>query len=550
MVQAIEPINAVFDRMRTGIRGLDEILGGGFLHGNSVLIQGTPGSGKSSLGLQLVANGAILYEEAGIIMSFEPFPQQLYRDALSFGWDLQSLEKRGLLRIIFARRDDLYSSFAEKESDAITLITDAAIELQARRVLVDSTSNFWRLPLQREEQQKLFYEFVMKLKGLNLTPILTADLPSQGDEPSREEMHVDTIVALQHTRASFAGAERKRTLEVIKTRGQNVVEGRHPFRIGQDGLRVSPYIHLQPLEQHPPQPPRPRCSTGMADLDTLLEGGFQCGTTTMLAGMSATGKTTLAGHFVAAGLAAGENAVFVTLHESSSQLIHNMEKRGLGFVKAVGDRRLTVVHATASALQLIEFYYELKDLVESTDARRVVIDGLRDFLATVTDEYERSYYLTLYNDLFYSRGISGLFTWRVDDVAGLSSLASIWHAELMDNIVYLGLLELEGKLRKMIALVKSRGEFTDCSLRELIITRDEVRISSVFSGLSGVLLGSASGHLSEAGREIIKPLMHIRDFVNNAAVETPDQAKLVIDSLRSEFEVLAEKLTRHFDIKS
>lgn len=550
MVHAIENITPIFHRMKTGISGLDEILGGGFLHGYSVLIEGEPGSGKSSLGLQLIAAGAMKYREAGIILSFEQFPQHLYRDALSFGWDLKALERQNMLRVVFARRDDLYSSFAEKESAAMTLITDAAIDLQASRVLVDGTSHFWRLPLPQEEQQKILYEFVMKLKGLNLTPILAADPMGPHQDFAPEEFYVDCIVRLENDPGKSAGAKRDRTIEIVKARGQNIIEGRHPFSIMNDGLHVSPYIHLSPVNEDEAVPMPTRCATGISDLDELLGGGFQCGSSTMLAGMSGTGKTTLAAHFIAGGLANSEPAVYVTLHESASQLVRNMERRGLGFASAEEDGRLTVVHATGSALHLIEFYYFIRDLVEAKHARRIVIDGLRDFLASCRDEHERSYYLSLFSDLFYRRQVTAVFTWRVDDVAGLSSLASIWHAELMDNIIYLGLLELEGKLRKMIALFKTRGEYSDSSLRELVIGPHDVKISSVFSGLSGVLLGSASGHLSEAGREIAAPLIHIRDFVNAADVRTPEQAKMVLDSIRSEFNVLAGKLSKHFDIQA
>src|SRR5687768_14818261 len=109
-IHSIAPKNSA-PRLPTGISGLDTILGGGFVRGNSILLRGTPGSGKSALGMHLLASGALNSDEPGIIVSFEQFTEHLYRDALSFGWDFRALEAQGRLKVIFARRDDLYSSF-------------------------------------------------------------------------------------------------------------------------------------------------------------------------------------------------------------------------------------------------------------------------------------------------------------------------------------------------------------------------------------------------------------------------------------------------------
>lgn len=552
MASVVENIAPQGVLMRTGIAGLDQILGGGFLHGNSILLQGSPGSGKSALGMQLIANGILQFNEPGIILSFEQFPEQLYRDALSFGWDFRKMEANGLLRIVFARRDDLHSSFAEKESQAMTLITDGAIDLKARRVLIDPISHFWRLPLPAEERRKAFIEFVMKLKGLNLTPILIGEAPPKDSAGYDEEFDVDVIVKLDHAPAATIGGPRVRGIEVVKVRGQGAMEGRHPFRIAPDGVRITPFIQAGMREEdtHPPPAKPIACSTGVDDLDNLLDGGFQSATTTMIAGMTGTGKTILAGHFMAAGFAAGEPGIFVCLNETPRQLRRNMDKRGLAFTDAQTNGKLAVVQASAAGLQLIEFYYQIKEVIESSHARRIVIDGLRDLLAAGADERERDYFLSLFSDLFRRNGLTAVYTWRVEDVTGLSSLASIPHTSMVDNILYIGLLELDSRLRKMIAAFKTRGESSDPSLRELIINTTDVRISSMFSGVSGILMGSASGHLTAEGRDFLEPLVHIREFVNSARIETPEQAKMVVDNIRNEFNVLAMKLSRHFNINN
>jgi circadian clock protein KaiC len=547
MVTAIKDITSPPNRMRTGIAGLDQILGGGFLHGNSILIQGTPGAGKSALGLEIIANGILLFNEPGIIFSFEQYPQLLYRDARNFGWDLRAMEEQGLLRVLFAHRDDLYSSFAEIESDAITHLTEGAIDLVARRAFIDGASNFWRLPLSLEEQRKIFFEFVMKLKGLGVTPILASDLSPCEEEIAPEEFAVDTIVRLEHRGSQLLGDQRRRTIEIAKARGQQCIDGKHPLRIQADGVHVSPYVQL-PASTGEAVPEEPgRCSTGVADLDALLKGGVLCRSTTMLAGMTGTGKTTLAAYFLAAGLSGGEPAIFVSFNERPAQLLRNMEQRELAFAQAASSGALTVVHAATPGQQLIEFYHQLDQLVDATKARRVVIDGLRDLMTLATNVNECEYFISLFKDLFYRNAITSIFTCQVEEVSGLSSLASIPHTSMMDNIFYLGVVELESKLRRVLAVFKTRGELTDNALRELILTPTQVRISSLMTGVSGILMGSATGHLTESGREVIEPLLHIREFLNNAQVDTPDQARYVVDNLRQEFNLLATKLSEHFE---
>lgn len=549
MTVASEP-QAAASVLRTGIEGLDLVLGGGFRRETSILLQGSPGSGKSVLGMQIVMNGILKYDEPGLILSFEQFPEQFERDAASFGWNVREMAAAKKLRVIFARRDDLFSSFAEKESNAITQITEGVIDLGAKRLLVDPTSLIWQLPMSAEDQRKLFSEFVLKTKGLGLSVILTSDLIVESEASAHEEFTVDTVVRLSHAPAAHLGGRRQRTIEIIKARGQGFVEGGHSFRIDSGGVHVAPFVPLRPPDVQEVCDGSERCSTGCADLDELMNGGFQCGSVTMLAGMSGTGKTILAAHFVGAALARGASAIYVSLNERPNQLIRNMDRRGLEFAPAAAAGRLHVVHASGGGLDIAAFYHEAKRLIETSRPACFVIDGLRDFLASAIGEREREHYLALFNDLLFRNRVTAVYTWRVEDVAGLSSVASIPHTSMADNIIYLGLVELESKLRKVIAIFKTRGELIDNSLRELVVTAQDVKVSNLFTGLSGVLQGSASGRLSEAGREIIEPMLHIRDFVNSAEIGTIEQARFVVDNIRQEFNVLAAKVTAHFGGKT
>lgn len=538
--------------MLTGITGLDAVFGGGLLHGHSLLLQGSPGSGRTALGLQILANGALLYNEPGVILAVEQFPDQFRREANGQGWGLQALEAEGRLRLVFVSRDDLYSSFAERESVALSRVAEAVYELRARRVLIDPGAEFFRLPFSSEEQHKVFAEFVFKLKSLEVTPILTADAPAESRDFGPEEAAVDAILRLDHGPALFAGGNRQRGLEIVKARGQRVIEGRHPFRIAPGGIRVSPYAPAAEIEFCETDGPvcetgigssvalelKPdeRLSSGINELDELLFGGLLGGSTTVIAGVSGTGKTVISSHFIAAGLENGEAGIYVSLFERPSRLVQDMGRRGLPFPEAAARGTLTVLHVEGTSLQPIEFYYELQQLLEVTKARRVVIDGLRQLLANAASQRERDYMMGLLSDLFLRQNVTALYTYRVEETSGLSSVASVPHTAQVDNVLYLGLTEQAGRLRRVLTVLKTRGGHADAALREVVMTSTGVTIANMTGAQSGV-----------AGSDVLGPLGHLREFVHGARVETPEQARLMLLDLRREFDILAGRIGAQLD---
>lgn len=477
--------------MLSGIAGLDAVLGGGLLHGHSLLLQGTPGSGRTALGLQLLASGALLYGEPGIILAVEQSREQFVREAWGLGLDLQALEARGRIRVIYARRDDLYSSFAERESVALSRIAEAALDLQARRLLVDPGSEFFRLPMPTEDRHRVFEEFIRKLKDLNLTPVLTGDVPADGRDFGPEEAAVDAIVRLDHGPAAFMGGRRRRELEVIKARGQHVLEGRHLFRIEPGRIRVFPCAFSGTLEVYTiedeallesrtGQSPKGggRMTTGVTDLDRLLGGGVWPGSVTLAAGAMATGKTLLASHFAAAGLDQGERVLYVTLGDRASRFLEAADRRGLALTNAASAGALTLLQSDATGLHPLEFVYDLQEQLEASRATRVILDGVCGLLTRASCPDERSCFMEMLGDLFGRRNVTSFLTCRVEE-NGLLGVASLSCVRQVDNVLYLKLTELSGRLRRMIAVVKTRGEFADPSLMEVVMNGSGVSIADL-----------------------------------------------------------------------
>ncbi|UCH35965.1 MAG: hypothetical protein JSV65_06320 [Armatimonadota bacterium] len=252
-------------RILTGVEGLDEITRGGFIEGDSVLVAGAPGTGKTSLGMQFIYNGITKYDEPGFFITFEEFPQQIYRDALSFGWDFRRLEEEDKLKVMFTSPELLQQDIQRQEG----LISQMIREVNARRIVVDSITHLRRLTDDPGEFREMIYGVINALKREGLTAMLIrelveSDVPGSGSE----EYIADSVIYL--TRENVNG-QRMRCLEVIKSRGTPHLPGRCLFFIHSDGVRVvSPYRSpLFRFEQ--------AASTGHPELDNLLGGGIPDG---------------------------------------------------------------------------------------------------------------------------------------------------------------------------------------------------------------------------------------------------------------------------------
>jgi circadian clock protein KaiC len=162
------------DRVKTGVKGLDEMLGGGFLPGTANLVEGAPGTGKTTLGMQFIYNGIVRDNEPGLIITFEEFPQQYYYDAATFGWDFLELEKQGMLKVIMTSPE---VSRLDIESVG-GMIETYVQEMDVRRIVVDSMTHFSRLSQDPVELRSLEFAFINALKRQNLTSVLTRESPA------------------------------------------------------------------------------------------------------------------------------------------------------------------------------------------------------------------------------------------------------------------------------------------------------------------------------------------------------------------------------------
>lgn len=257
----------------TGIVGLDHVLHGGLPQGTTIVLEGSPGSGKTTLGLQYLYNGATEYQEPGIYVTFEEMPSQLYTDMLSFGWDLQALERQNLLRVICMSPEMFMEHLIQPDG----LFERMFAELHCKRIVIDSI-NLLTLGIDGEHQRrKLIYKLrnVLRKKGLTALILREQSNMTHNEHPF-EHFVTDGVIRL--TIRSRYERYRERLLEILKLRGKKFIEGEHVYRITDAGIHLLPCISVQPSQENDNLK---RTSTGIPRLDDALFGGIPNGSVFM-----------------------------------------------------------------------------------------------------------------------------------------------------------------------------------------------------------------------------------------------------------------------------
>lgn len=223
------------DRVRTGIVGLDEMLHGGLIPNAATLVEGAPGTGKTTLGMQFIHHGIIEYGEPGLILTFEQFPQQYYRDAATLGWDFRRMEEEGKLKIVMTSPEVTRLDLERVGGN----IQRMAHHMGAKRILVDSLSHFERLTDDPVQLRQLIYGFINGLKREGLTAILTRESPALlGEADGFDEglaFLVDAYIVLRYVEIESAI---HKALLVLKMRGSNHDKDIRQFSITNQGITV------------------------------------------------------------------------------------------------------------------------------------------------------------------------------------------------------------------------------------------------------------------------------------------------------------------------
>ena len=471
-------------RISTGVPGLDDILGGGLTPDRLYLLEGTPGTGKTTLALQFLLEGAAEGQRP-LYVTLSETGEELRAAAATHGWSLDAVDVFELVSEMGLDPDSEQTILHPSEielGETVREVIARVDEIRPARVVFDSLSELRLLaqnPLRYRRQILALKQFFSRR---SCTVLMLDDRTS---EPGDLQLHsiAHGVVSLEQAPRQF-GPERRR-LRVVKMRGIKFRGGYHDFNLETGGVRVFP--RLVAAEHHARFDPTAR-GTGSPELDLLLGDGLVPGTNTLLLGPSGVGKTTTGVRCMLAALERGEPATYYLFDEGLATLLARSAALGLDLAPHVASGLLTILQIDPAELSPGEFSARVKAAVEDRGSRFVVIDSLNAYLHAMPGE--EFLILQMHELLSYlnQQGVTTLLALGQHGVVG-EVRSDVDLSYLSDCILLFRFFEAAGQVRTALAVVKSRVNAHERTIRELRLTSQGLQVGQALGDFEGVLTG-------------------------------------------------------------
>lgn len=473
----------------SGIAGLDTILRGGFPARRVYLLRGDPGVGKTTLSLQYLLEGE-RRGERGLYISLSETPEELEAVAQSHGWQLNDLAifELSLESVVTQETQNTIFHPSEFELTKTTqLLLEHIEKINPQRLVIDSLSELQLMsdtPLRYRRQMLALKHF---FAGRNLTALLLDDhVSTEGDHHVQSIVH--GVVTLEQLQSDY-GADRRR-VRVNKLRGLNFIGGFHDAVIEPGGLKVFPRLIAS---DHPREFAPGFAHSGIENLDALLGGGLDRGSSALLVGPAGTGKSTLALQYAVAAAQRGEKALVFLFEESVRSLYARAEAIGTPVRELVETGHIEIQQIDPGQLLPGQFVHDVKASVRKKHASVVVIDSLNGYLQAMPDVKFLNIQLHDLLSFLGNNGVVTVFTVAQAGIVGQMH-TPVDLTYLADAVILFRYFEHEGRVRKAISIIKKRAGRHEETIRELRIEPTGIRVGAPLREFQGVLTGLPQYH--------------------------------------------------------
>jgi circadian clock protein KaiC len=523
----------------TGIKGLDEITGGGLPKGRPTLVCGGTGCGKTLLAMEFLVRGATEHGEPGVYMSFEEKSEELTKNFASLGFDLNDLANRKKLALdyVHIERSEIEEA-GEYDLEGLFIRLGYAIDtIGAKRVVLDTIeclfSGFTNEVILRAELKRLF----TFLKDKGVTAVITGE---QGEKTltrfGLEEYVADCVIFLSHKVDQQIATRR---LRIVKYRGSAHGTNEYPFLIDEQGFAIMPISSIG-LDHAASSE---RVSTGIPRLDTMLGlKGYYRGSSVLVTGTAGTGKSSMAAHFVDAACRRGERCLYFAFEESRNQIIRNMRSIGIDLEQWVNKGLLEFRNSRPTLYGLEMHLVTMHKAIEALQPSIVVVDPISNLVAAASDLEVKSM-LSRLIDFLKMKQITAFCT-DLTSVGGSLERTDVGISSLMDTWLLLQIIEGSGERNRGLYILKSRGMEHSNQVREYRLTDNGAILQDVYVGPGGVLTGA--GRVAQEAKERAEALERNQDIERKQ--RDIQRKKAVIEAqiaaLRTEFAAEKDELER------
>ncbi len=472
-------------RARTGVAGLDDILGGGLPTNHLYLLDGEPGTGKTTLALQFLLEG-VAKGERGLYVTLSESKAELAAVAKSHGWTLEGIEIFELSKGIAGEMEESYTIFHPAEVElqhTVDEVLKAVERHNPSRIAFDSLSEMRLLAREALRFRRQILAIKQFFNGRDCTVILLDDKTApDGDLQLHSLAH--GVIVLEHVALEY-GSERRR-LQVTKVRGIRFRGGFHDFRILTGGIEVYPRV-LQ-------DEPRVTFSgdallSGSTSLDALLGGGLTCGTSTLITGAAGTGKSVLCTQFARAEINRGKRVLFYLFDERMTTFRLRSAVLGMDMDAAKESGQLKMSQVEPTELSPGEFASQVVRAVEDEKCSLVIIDSINGYMQSMPEERLLPIQIHELLSFLSNNGVTcimtlvqhGIFGNPVDEAAEVSYLA--------DTVILMRYFEVSGTVRQAISVVKKRSSDHERTIRECRVQKGGLFVGEPLRDFQGVLTG-------------------------------------------------------------